>query len=193
MDLMVDVMAAMLGDRQAPRLVAVDGQIKIQNWRNEIDLRKQLARLAHLYGWNVSEEVVVPGWGRIDIVLEDEDLPNKPILIELKLEIRRPSEARKAFQQIDGYGRWWKATRNQGAELVLCVVDHEPAVTRPVADAYPEVSLHSAGEVMAFLPHWRTPADVRWAAARDRLADARKTLALHEQAVADIVQIESRS
>lgn len=172
------------------RLEAVDGSIRIKGWRSEADLRRQLAKLAYAYGWNVEQEVVVPGWGRIDIVLHDPDAPNFPILIELKVELRQPAAVRKAFQQADGYGRWWKTTKNQPSEVVLCAATIDEATTRPVADAYPEVSLYGVGAVMGFLPQWRAKSTKRWMQARVRLEDARRVLAVHTQAVEDIERIE---
>jgi hypothetical protein len=146
--------------------------------------------LAYVYGWNVREEVVIPGWGRVDILLDDPDQPDYPILTELKLELNRPSDVRRAFQQADGYGRWWKATKSQRSEVVLTAVEYNAGLVSSVSEAYPEVSFYPASTYMGLLSQWRVKSTKRWMAARSRLEDARRALAVHDQAVASIERIE---
>jgi hypothetical protein len=165
----------------------------IKHWTCEADFRRQLARLAFVYGWDVREEVVIPGWGRIDIILDDADRPDYPILTELKLELRRPADVRRAYQQADGYGRWWKTTKGQMAEVVLTALDYDKDLVRSVGDAYPEVSFYPTGHYMGLLPQWRVKSTQRWMQARVRLEDARRALGVHELAVANIEQIEKPS
>lgn len=121
------------------------------SYRTEADMRRGLAKLAYAYGWNVQEEVVIPVWGRIDLVLWD-PTPGS-ILIELKRELAKPSEVRRGFQQADGYGRWWTSNRGEPARVILAAGAVSVDVA-PVADAYPEVQFHTIGQVMAGLGAW---------------------------------------
>lgn len=122
-------------------------------YRTEADLRASLAELASLYGWDVEEEVVVPGWGRIDLVLRaGDDLP--PYLVELKLALTKPSEVRRAFQQTDGYGRWWAKERNEANVPLLVAKAPDMSIVTPVADAYPGVPFRTINDFIYGMHAW---------------------------------------
>jgi hypothetical protein len=119
--------------------------------KSETDLRRSLASVAYAYGWDVREEVVIPGWGRIDIVLGDTD---GTYLVELKIELTKPARIRKAFQQADGYGRWWAANVGRPADTILVGLEVDAAALATVADAYLlNVSSKSVGDFLYFLEH----------------------------------------
>lgn len=119
-------------------------------YANEAELRGGLAQLARAYGWRVQEEVVVPGWGRIDLVLDDGS--GSPVnLVELKLELYKASDVRRGFQQADGYGRWWAQTRSENAVPFLVAAKANAELVGPVADAYSTVAFRTAVQFMASL------------------------------------------
>lgn len=146
---MFDLLA---GPKPGVRLDRENGPII--SYRTEADMRRGLAKLAFAFGWNVQEEVVIPVWGRIDLVLWD-SAPGS-ILIELKRALTKPSEVRRGFQQADGYGRWWVANRGEPAQVILSAGTATVDVT-PVATAYPEVRFLLIGQVMAGLATWGNP------------------------------------
>lgn len=113
------------------------GRPVIESGRTEAELRRNLASFAHAYGWAVQEEVVVPGWGRIDLILRDG--PGAPLLVELKLDLTRPAQIRRAFQQTDGYGRWWTREYGEPVDTVLAAVKLDLAGMSSVHRAYPHV------------------------------------------------------
>lgn len=151
----------------------------VVSYRTEADMRRGLAKLAFAYGWSVQEEVVIPSWGRIDLVLSDPS-PGS-ILIELKRLLAKPSEVRRGFQQADGYGRWWVANHGEPAQVILCagaaVTD-----TSSVDAAYPEVRFLLIGQVMTGLGVWGD-LQARARVARSRTAELRGLLQVHEHAV----------
>lgn len=122
-------------------------------YRSESDLRASLAEVAALFGWDVEEEVVVPGWGRIDLVLRPSRVA-KPYLVELKLALKKPNEVRRAFQQADGYGRWW--TKEKGEANTPLVVADAPnlSIVTPVADAYPAIPFRTVDDFLNGLRDW---------------------------------------
>lgn len=140
------------GRKPGIRLDAEHGPIV--SYRTEADMRAGLAKLAYAFGWTVREEVVIPVWGRIDLVLCD-SAPGS-ILIELKRALTKPSEVRRGFQQADGYGRWWVANNGEPAQVILAAGAASVDVA-PVATAYPEVRFLLIGQVMAGLATWGNP------------------------------------
>lgn len=151
-------------------------------YRTETDMRRGLAKLAFAYGWSVQEEVVIPGWGRIDLVLSDPS-PGS-ILIELKRLLAKPSEVRRGFQQADGYGRWWVANHGEPAQVILCA-GAATTDTSTVDAAYPEVRFLLIGQVMAGLRVWGD-LQARGRVARARAAELRGLLEVHDHAVAEL-------
>lgn len=115
--------------------------------KSEADLRRSLASVAHVYGWDVSEEVVIPGWGRIDLVLQDDWTH----LVELKIELTKPAQVRRAFQQADGYGRWWTTNKSKAVDVHLVAVEIEWPLVNGVADAYYTVAPRSLAGLLGFL------------------------------------------
>lgn len=113
----------------------------------EVALRRNLASAAYAYGWQVEEEVVVPGWGRIDIILRDGR--SAPLLIELKLDLTRPARIRRAFQQVDGYGRWWAQEYGEAVDTLLVGVEVNADVMASVHRAYPHVGWCPAGVLLS--------------------------------------------
>lgn len=157
------------------------------HYRTEAQLRSNLAELATFYGWWVEEEVVIPGWGRIDLVLR-EDPATRPYLVELKLELSKPSEIRRAFQQADGYGRWWSKERGEAnTPMVVAKAPNRPAVDL-VADAYPAVPFWTIDSFMAGLCHW-FPTRARFDRSLKYVEMLRAQLANFERAHAHLSQI----
>lgn len=128
-------------------IALTDDFVTIYNTESETDLRRSLASVAHVYGWDVSEEVVIPGWGRIDLVLEDDST----YLVELKIDLTKPARVRRAFQQADGYGRWWTTNKGQPADVFLVGADMDDAVIKGVADAYYNVWPRTISDILYFL------------------------------------------
>lgn len=149
------------------------------SYRTEADMRRGLAKLAFAFGWSVQEEVVIPVWGRIDLVLWD-TAPGS-ILIELKRSLTKPSEVRRGFQQADGNGRWWATNRGEPAQVILSAAAAPVDVT-PVAAAYPEVQFLLIGEVMARLATWGNPQQ-RIGIAQARADELCGLLEVHDHAV----------
>jgi len=112
----------------------------------EVEMRRNLASAAHACGWLVEEEVFVPDWGRIDLILRDG--ASAPLLIELKLDLTRPAQIRKAFQQTDGYGRWWVQEYGEAVDTLLVGLKVDPGGMSSVHRAYPHVGWCAAGSLL---------------------------------------------
>lgn len=156
-----------------PRVTIKDGALFV-NWKNEAELRSGIARVARAYGWWVREEVVVPGWGRIDLVLRRE-VAGKPFLVELKVALNKPNEVRRAFQQADGYGRWWTQHHDEANTAIVCSPKPNMQIIQPVADAYPTVPYRSVSALLGGLLSWNVERS-RVDAAAERVAEARRQL-----------------
>lgn len=150
-------------------------------YQSEADLRRALANLARLCGWLVEEEVVVPGWGRIDIVLR-EDPTTPPRLVELKLELLKPSQVRRGFQQADGYGRWWTKTKEEPAETYLVAAEHAKEHVSSIGDAYPSVEFLPVPHFMTSLWVWGDTT-LRASCAADQLAEMQTWVEMQSRAV----------
>lgn len=161
-----------------PRVSIREDGLFYVSWSNEAELRAGLARVARAYGWWVREEVVVPGWGRIDLVLR-RAVTAKPFLVELKLALNKPNEVRRAFQQADGYGRWWTQHHGEANTPIVCSSKPNMDIIQPVADAYPAVPYRSVKSLLRGLLWWEVDRD-RLEAARSRVADARRELDIDE-------------
>ncbi|KND45333.1 hypothetical protein IQ64_07600 [Streptomyces stelliscabiei] len=154
-------------------------------YSTEADARTAFRQLAEAYGWLAREEVVIPGWGRIDLVLRSTEAAS-PVLIELKKELKKPSEIRKAFQQADGYGRWWALHKDESVTSLLVGMECDWAQVQPVADAYPQVKSLSGAGFMTNLFNWRLDPGTRAPRARERLASLEALLAIHRLAVEEM-------
>lgn len=148
-------------------------------YTGEIEARKGIAAWARALGWIVREELVIPGWGRIDIVLRDSE-ESWPFLIELKLSLCKPAEIRKAFQQADGYGRWWSQQGEPNTVIVVGLTIDEAAVGL-VQDAYPAIAGVSAARLLHGLPELGTPR-LRLERSQARLVEVARSLAIHQLA-----------
>lgn len=149
-------------------------------YRDEASLRRGLATIAHAYGWLVEEEVVVPGWGRIDLVLREKE-SSPPRLVELKRELRKPASVRRAFQQADGYGRWWTQKHNESCTVSLAGAVVDAQVMSSVASAYPEVDGCTVADLMGRLRIWDN-VRLRLSRALERQADLARLSAVYEAA-----------
>lgn len=173
------------------RLVPGSESVFTIQYRSEADLRRSLADLACLYGWSVEEEVVVPGWGRIDLVLR-RDVTARPYLVELKLALRKPSEVRRGFQQADGYGRWWTKERSEANTPLLVAAAPDMSIVTPVADAYPAVPFRTIGAFMNGLCNWDLHRE-RFTAASLDVGYLREQLARYERALAHLSTLLRRA
>lgn len=158
------------------------GKLRVGLGRCETDLRRNLASAAHAYGWLVEEEVVVP-WGRIDIVLRDGD--GAPALIELKLDLAKRAKIRRAFQQIDGYGRLWAQEYSEAADTILVGQRVDEAGMAAMQCVYPSVGWCNAGGLLAELVNRGTDRGrlLRRQRCVERLADLRGALGAYESAL----------
>ena len=171
-------------DRDSLRTFVRNGQLGIR-FSGEVELRASLAEMARALGWLVEEEVVVPGWGRIDLVLREVN-KRESILVELKLDLTKPAKVRRAFQQADGYGRWWAANRGLASSTWLVSVEGDDALINGVQDLYIQVRHRTLPVFMSELAWWgHRP--TRLLTAMDRLQTMRELVAFQEQAVEDLL------
>lgn len=174
-------------------VVVSDGgdYVTIARGPSEARIRTALASLSFLHGWDVQEEVVVPGWGRIDLILRDG--VSAPTLIELKIDMTKPARVRKAFQQADGYGRWWTECKRETPNVVLIGVDVDSAILDPVASAYLSVHCMAIGLFIGFLETGGTKAgrSKRAEVMRARRAGANRLAELHRVAEESVTRAVS--
>jgi hypothetical protein len=160
------------------------------HYGSETAMRQGLAKLAYAYGWSVTEEVVIPGWGRIDLALAEPG-EFRAILIELKQRLDKPADIRRAFQQADGYGRWWVGNRDEPAQVILSAGAAKTELIQPVAAAYPEVRFQTLGQVMAGLLTWGRPGS-RLFAASHREQELTELLAVHRYVNDELLELVDR-
>lgn len=162
-------------------VTVVDDFVTVYLTKSETDLRRRLATVAHVYGWNVSEEVVIPGWGRIDLVLEDDGTH----LVELKIDLTKPARVRRAFQQADGYGRWWTTHKGRPADVFLVGADLDLTVVNSVADTYYNVWPRTTSSLLNFLESGGTDTGrkIRRARAKRRAARVAEISGIYAQAL----------
>lgn len=153
--------------------LGVDSQPTCHLTKSETDLRRSLASVAYAYGWGVQEEVVIPGWGRIDILLS---AAQQTFLVELKIDLTKPASIRRAFQQADGYGRWWTNNKGTPADVFLCAAEMDDAAIASVAAAYPMVGPKSVGNLLGFLEYGGTRSGRSARAIRAKVRAARAAL-----------------
>lgn len=178
---MLDLFESLFGASTPPTGAYVEAGAIGARYTGETNLRSTLAQIARAHGWTVEEEVVVPGWGRVDLVLRDPG-EGAPYLIELKLELMKPAKIRRAFQQADGYGRWWSSNHGLAARTYLVGAREDIVAIRPVAVAYPEVGYLSASHFMGALATWGNR-EMRARIAAGRADALRQQLELHEVAI----------
>lgn len=165
--------------------VGDDGRFTL-HYTDEASVRRGLARLARAAGWfEVREEVAIPGWGTIDLLLRP--TPRyAPTLIELKLDLTRPAAVRKAFQQIDGYSRGWTAEHGEQSTPVLSACKQDIDTVDRIALAYPQVSYKPMANVINYLVSAPGALTARYGLAAERANALRAEMDLHS-AVADAV------
>lgn len=176
--------------RRAGTDLYVAGDVLNFQFGSESEMRSGIARVAEAYGWIAQQEVEARGWGRIDIVLRAAPGPVEsriapefvPLIVELKVDLLKPSDVRKAFQQVDGYSRWWAKEKGEPNTPVLCAHRWDPQLIASVGDAYPTVAFRSVHQVLLGLRTWN-PTWFRHSAANRRLEAARQQLAIAEAAV----------
>lgn len=117
------------------------------HWTDEASLRDGLAEFARLYGWKVRTEVVLPGWGRVDLIAENRATQ---YVIEIKLRIDRPSLLRKAVQQLDGYARHLPLEPGMTRALVVMAPKIKCSAWE-VEAAYPDISIINCNQLMTSL------------------------------------------
>ncbi|MEH0657692.1 hypothetical protein QA860_08095 [Streptomyces stelliscabiei] len=183
MNVDLDLLLGLLGDTKAP--LRLDDNKIVVSYATEAHARTAFRQLAEAYGWLVEEEVVIPGWGRVDLVLRSSP-SEKPLLIELKKELRKPSEIRRAFQQADGYGRWWSTHKAETTTSILVGIQVDWERVGPVADAYPEVGVLDGPTFMHRLNTWDSNTGHRALRAHDRLTRLANQLAVHQHAVGQL-------
>lgn len=164
------------------------------SYTDEASVRTGLARLARGLGWGVvREEVVIPGWGRVDLLLHEVCELDWPYLIEIKLDLTRPSVIRRAFQQADGYRRWWRQEYSQHCHPILAAVKFDAVAVGRVATAYREVTPIGVGSLMAKLPNFGWRQRQRAACAKRRVQLLEAELGLHRAAQAVAARVGTAS
>lgn len=179
-----DAIGTLFGVNAARNSPRVEGGQIVVSYSDEVGLRKNLAVVARAYGWTVRQEVVVPSWGRIDLVLTEPGT-GAAFLVELKLDLTKPAKVRRAFQQADGYGRWWTTNRGTASQVILVGVDVNDELMNTVGDLYPQVRHMRAATFMAALDGLGDRRR-RVITARLRADDIRSLLAVHEAALRDL-------
>lgn len=159
---------------------AEDGKIGLV-YRDESSLRQAIASIADAYGWTVEQEVFIPQWGRIDLVLRERAESSSVYLIELKLDLTKAAKVRKAFQQADGYSRWWTAKRGSNLTYLVAVKSDQELVAT-VADMYPAIGFRTVRELVGALGPWGNH-EHRMQVARARADEVRERLQLHHAAL----------
>lgn len=110
-------------------------------WVSEACLRDALATLFWLHGSEVATEVKVPGCGRIDVLVREN---NATHIIEVKRRVATAGEAVAAFRQVHAYKAFWETSRNSGHDRVHALVtaaDVDRGATARCEGAFPGVTL----------------------------------------------------
>lgn len=185
-DLFREILAAATV-RTGDELLTIRDGCPVIRYGCEADVREGIARWATALGWNVQQEVVIPGWGRIDVVLHDHS--GTAYLLEVKVDLSQPAAVRKAFQQADGYGRWWAGNRGEPASVRLLACKSRADVIAPVAAAYPEVEFLTVTDAMAcMVTAWGAPKG-RIHRARARVEQVELLLDLHRFAIGELARL----
>lgn len=121
-------------------------------YAGEAQLNLGIASVAHLHGWTVEREVVIPGWGRLDLWITNA-AGTRSFAIELKQRLDRPALIRKAFQQAEGYRRWIFDADTDVFEMILSAPEptSDQAAVRTVERLYPGVHFKGVGQVLYLL------------------------------------------
>ena len=120
--------------------------------QDESDLQRGMAEYAELHGWRAQCETVIPGWGRLDLILHAAEYDDYAAVIEFKTKLVKPSLIRKAFQQADGYKRWLEMNNKYFGVVWLSANEIDEAAANDAAYAYREsVRLIHPGVIMNFI------------------------------------------
>lgn len=172
------------------RLDLVDDTETISiSYSDEADLSLGIATVAHLHGWHVEREVVIPGWGRLDLWLTEAS-GTRSWSIELKLRLDRPALVRKAFQQAEGYRRWLIDDGREPFGMVLAAPDANcnQQLIAQVGRLYPSVRFVTGGRILNWLTDFEHVTDefrliTQREEAHRRLVKAQREVALRAQAL----------
>lgn len=145
------------------------GEVTVR-YTDEASLRSSLASFAEYHGWDVKQEVVIPEWGRLDLVLSIDDWV--VYAVELKLDISKPAKARRAFQQASGYQRYLSSLETEPPTVVLAAPDIDHACVDTLRVAYGEVLCRSVAHLMGMLVVDERTLYSRLLATDDRLSAA---------------------
>lgn len=132
--------------RGLDHLRRADGLWTVQH-ANESHLRDGLAAMWWLAGANVQTEVPVPNCGRIDLLVELPD--QRPMVWEIKRSLLSVAAARKAFQQVDTYRRYWLAHNSALVTPLVAAADWSEKAASTAEAAFGGVTGLSFGEALA--------------------------------------------
>lgn len=147
-------------------------------FRNEAELRDGLAKYAEMSGWTVETERHIPGWGRADLFLST---ATQQYAVELKLELKRSAQIRKAFQQADCY-----AKALPGVEVILAAPDVDHDLAREYDLAYTDVYFMTASALLGWIRTFPLDAEERYRVAQDRYKSAMHDLQLRRRVLLEI-------
>ena len=162
-----------------------DGTFRF-TYTDEASVRRLVAKVARAAGWfEVREEVQIPGWGTVDLVVRSA-AGRPPVLVELKLELTRIASVRKAYQQVDGYTRGWRAVFGEESVAMLAACKQDADSINRVGQAYPKVHPAPVRDLVNALIVMDERITERRDRAVARTADIRRELAFHEAVLAQV-------
>lgn len=145
----------------------------------EADLRDGLAQVAHLAGWDVETEHVVPGWGRPDLYLRASDFV---IAVEIKTDLSTPSRCRKAVQQAAGY----RVALPEASTVYLVAAHINREAMAPYEAAYPNVAIETAVQFLRTLGGLKRGLSHRHKIALDRFRGSERALDMQRRILRDL-------
>lgn len=143
----------------------------------EKSLADGLAGYADVNGWHVRREVVIPGWGRLDLLLSNDNI-EETWAVELKVDLHQQAQVRKAFAQADGYYRYLSDNPRglpEVDDVFLVALSHSPENLDPVDRLYGSVTFDTYSQFMGRLSR-HADLDV----VQSRLDAARREVAVRE-------------
>jgi hypothetical protein len=151
--------------------------------RTEAELRDGLAAFAHLHGWHVTTEFVIPSWGRVDLIAVTAE---RTYVIEVKKKISQARQARLAVQQVDGYAkqleRLYRWPMDYGSvDPIVAASEIDEEVVRSAAAAYPVTGI-SVGHLL-----WRFSRYGDKTLAIDRIELTQREVRLRRSAIAALI------
>lgn len=155
-------------------------------YSTEASLSDGIAAHAEVYGWTTRREVVIPNWGRLDLILTSPLGVN--IAVEVKLQLAQPAQIRKAFMQADGYRRWLGENYVDDldvTEVYLAAAKIGWDAVKPVWSLYPGVKFASVPTVLERIWNGDRDADV------DRYQ--LRVMQLRQERLARIMQVRTEA